>query len=64
MLSNAREIRHMSALISISSIADLTMSGDTEDVTGKKEKKNFPSLPVHASLDFLGIFFIFGGRVE
>ncbi|KAF9437665.1 hypothetical protein BGZ76_011706 [Entomortierella beljakovae] len=36
MLSNAREVRPISALISVSSIADLTMSGDTEDVTGMK----------------------------
>ncbi|KAF9110510.1 hypothetical protein BGX27_006237 [Mortierella sp. AM989] len=36
MLSNAREVRPMSALISVSSIADLTMSGDTEDVTGMR----------------------------
>ncbi|KAF9322348.1 hypothetical protein BG003_000019 [Podila horticola] len=34
--SAAREIRPMSALISVSSIADLTMTGETEDVTGMK----------------------------
>ncbi|KAI7832446.1 hypothetical protein BC939DRAFT_435523 [Gamsiella multidivaricata] len=36
MLSNARELRPMSTLISVSSIADLTLAGDTEDVTGMK----------------------------
>ncbi|KAG0280272.1 hypothetical protein BGZ95_010710 [Linnemannia exigua] len=36
MLSNSRETRPISALISVSSIADLTLSGDTEDVTGMK----------------------------
>ncbi|KAG0317640.1 hypothetical protein BGZ99_006182 [Dissophora globulifera] len=36
MLTNAREVRPMSTLISVSSIADLSMSGETEDVTGMK----------------------------
>ncbi|KAF9189282.1 hypothetical protein BGZ51_009729 [Haplosporangium sp. Z 767] len=35
MLSNVRE-RPISALISVSSIADLTLNGETEDVTGMK----------------------------
>ncbi|KAF9941677.1 hypothetical protein BGZ67_004251 [Mortierella alpina] len=36
MLSNSREIRPVTALISVSSIADLNMTGETEDVTGMK----------------------------
>ncbi|KAI1311958.1 hypothetical protein EDD11_003214 [Mortierella claussenii] len=36
MLTNAREVRPMSTLISVSSIADLTMNPEVEDVTGMK----------------------------